>query len=256
MPPVLSAQELGRPARNCCRGEELTRVRDAWPPSAAGCRGWPSRRTTASRSRRFGRPARPIRRAPPAHPVPLLPRAGRVGLARAWLRRLLVPRRPGRSPRPSQRSRHDLAFVSRAPQPDIERWKARGWAGRCAGTRSPTTSKWTDGTRRTPSCATATRSSVRTSSTTAATRRWAARGATSTSPRSGTRRSGIAAGLPADRAVPEVERPRGVRQDDLTAQARAHAASSASSVAAARPSATAAEASAAPAPTLSQRPAA
>ena len=54
-----------------------------------------------------------------------------------------------------------LAFVSRAPQADIERWKARmGWE-RSPGTRSPTTSTrtsaWTSGTARTRSYATASR---------------------------------------------------------------------------------------------------
>ena len=54
-----------------------------------------------------------------------------------------------------------LAFVSRAPQADIERWKARmGWET-SRGTRSPTTSTPTSasasGTAPTPSSATATR---------------------------------------------------------------------------------------------------
>jgi len=52
-----------------------------------------------------------------------------------------------------------LAYVSRAPQADIERWKARmGWTS--PGTRSPTTSTrtsaWTSGTGPTPSTATTT----------------------------------------------------------------------------------------------------
>ena len=73
-----------------------------------------------------------------------------------------------------------LAFASRAPQPDIERWKARmGWTS--PGTRSRTTSTptsaLTSGTARMPSSATVTGSSGPTSSTAAATRRWEAPGA-------------------------------------------------------------------------------
>ena len=86
-----------------------------------------------------------------------------------------------------------FANVSRAPQPDIERWKARmGWEMPWYTITDDFDAdfgvdEW-HGTN--ASTATATRSSARTSSTTAATRRWAARGRTSTSPRSAARRSG------------------------------------------------------------------
>ncbi len=86
-----------------------------------------------------------------------------------------------------------LAFVSRAPQPDIERWKSRmGWQipWYSSRTTSTPTSASASGTAPTPSCAKATRSSGRTSSTPAATRRWETPGATSTSPRSDVRRNG------------------------------------------------------------------
>ena len=67
-----------------------------------------------------------------------------------------------------------LALISRAPQPEIERWKARmGWEvlpGMRSQTTSTRTSTSTSGTARTCSSATATRSSARTSSTAAATR--------------------------------------------------------------------------------------
>ena len=87
-----------------------------------------------------------------------------------------------------------LVFVSRAPQADIERWKARmGWeipwytitddfdADFGVDEWHGTNAFFRDDDDR---------SSAPTSSTTAATRRWAAPGATSTSPRSGARRSG------------------------------------------------------------------
>src|SRR6266516_2517620 len=77
-----------------------------------------------------------------------------------------------------------LAFVSRAPQTDIERVKARmGWEMpwyTITRTTSTPTSAWTSGTARTRSSARATACSAPTSSTAAATRRWGAPGATST----------------------------------------------------------------------------
>ncbi len=87
-----------------------------------------------------------------------------------------------------------LAFVSRAPQANIERWKARmGWEHpvvHAHGRLRRRLRRGASGTAPTPSSATATRSSAPTSSTAAATRRWGAPGPTSTSPRSGARRSG------------------------------------------------------------------
>src|SRR6478736_4813383 len=69
-----------------------------------------------------------------------------------------------------------LAFVSRAPQSDIEHLKARnGW-------------EWTSGTAPTPSSGTVIGCSAPTSSTLVATRRWGARGTISTSLRSGAKR--------------------------------------------------------------------
>ncbi|GHC59723.1 hypothetical protein GCM10010507_40770 [Streptomyces cinnamoneus] len=76
-----------------------------------------------------------------------------------------------------------LAFASRAPQPYVERVKARmGWTMPWypSATGSTPTSVWTSGTAQTPSSARATRCSAPTSSTPAATRRWEAPGATST----------------------------------------------------------------------------
>src|SRR5829696_4514529 len=86
-----------------------------------------------------------------------------------------------------------LMFVSRAPQADIGRLKARmGWTMPWYSLMDSFDAdlgvdEW-HGT--TPSSATATACSAPTSSTTAATRRWAAPGAISTSQRSGARRSG------------------------------------------------------------------
>ena len=76
-----------------------------------------------------------------------------------------------------------LVFVSRAPQTDIERIKARmGWEmpWYTIRTASIPTSVWTSGTVRTPSSGTAPACSAPTSSTTAVTRRWGALGVTST----------------------------------------------------------------------------
>ena len=86
-----------------------------------------------------------------------------------------------------------FANVSRAPQIDIERLKARmGWSmpWYTILTASTPTSALTNGTAPTSSSATATTCTVHTSSTTVVTRRWEARGATSTSHRSGVRRVG------------------------------------------------------------------
>src|SRR4051812_1538205 len=87
-----------------------------------------------------------------------------------------------------------LAFVSRAPQPDIRDWKARmGWEDIPWYTITDDFDRdfgVDECTAPTPSSARVTASSAPTSSTTAATRRWAAPGPTSTSPRSAARRSG------------------------------------------------------------------
>ena len=87
-----------------------------------------------------------------------------------------------------------FVYVSRAPQADIERWKARmGWE-QSRGTRSPTTSTPTSASDEWHGTNVFFRdgdggSSGPTSSTAAATRRWAAPSATSTSRRSGARRT-------------------------------------------------------------------
>src|SRR5579872_718493 len=86
-----------------------------------------------------------------------------------------------------------FAYASRAPQADIDRLKVRmGWAMPCI--RSPTvstpTSALTNGTAPTSSSATARTCIGRTSSTIAETRLWEARGPTSTSRRSGVKRTG------------------------------------------------------------------
>ena len=103
---------------------------------------------------------------------------------------------------PAHLNAHDttLAFVSRAPQPDIERWKARmGWELIPWYTITDDfdadfdVEEWhgTNAFIRVPMRAqAATRSSAPTSSMPAATRRWAAPGTTWTSRRSAARRSG------------------------------------------------------------------
>ena len=88
-----------------------------------------------------------------------------------------------------------LAFVSRAPQPDIERWKARmgweiPWYTMTDGFDADFGVDEWRGTM--PWSATASGSSAPTSSTIEATKRWGAPGATSTSPRSDARRTGRA----------------------------------------------------------------
>ena len=88
-----------------------------------------------------------------------------------------------------------LAYVSRAPQADIERWKARmGWDDPLVHAhrrlRRRLRRRRVARHQRLLSATTTTGSSAPTSSTAAATRRWAAPGPTSTSPRSAARRSG------------------------------------------------------------------
>ena len=87
-----------------------------------------------------------------------------------------------------------LAFASRAPQPEIAELEGADGLGDALvhdhRRLRRRLRRGANGTAPTPSSATATRSTAPTSSTTAATRRWAAPGPTSTSPRSGARRSG------------------------------------------------------------------
>ena len=89
---------------------------------------------------RPGEPARPVRGAPPADRLPLLLRARRGRLARERLPRLLVRRRPGRPPRPSERPRHHARVrLARAAGRHRALEGADG-LGASPGTRSPTTS--------------------------------------------------------------------------------------------------------------------
>ena len=149
-----------------------------WPPSAGECRGWPWRRAYA-----FEGPA------------------GKASLLDLFdgRRQLIVYRaffEPGVFGWPDHACRGcsmvadqvahvahlnardtTLVFVSRAPQADIARLKARmGWEisrGSPSRTASTPTSASTSGTARTCSTATATACSAPTSSTAAATSRWA-----------------------------------------------------------------------------------
>ena len=139
-------------------------------------------------------PARPVRGPQPADRLPLLLRAGRLGLARQRLPRLLADGRSDRAPRPPQRARHHLRprlaraagrhrtaegedGLGRTLVHDHRRLRRRLRRRRVARhERLPP--------RRVD------RSSAPTSSTPAATRPSAARGATSTSRRSDARRSG------------------------------------------------------------------
>ena len=55
-PPIVSPQEWEAAREELLTKEkELTHHRDAWPPSAGGCHGWPSRRSTSSTGPRAGR---------------------------------------------------------------------------------------------------------------------------------------------------------------------------------------------------------
>ena len=114
-----------------------------------------------------------------------------------------------------------LAFVSRAPQADIERWKARmGWEHPLVHDHRRLRRRLRRGRvarhQRLLSATTTTGSSARTSSTSAATRRWAAPGATSTSPRSAARRmwEDSPEGYPQTQRLRVVEPPRRVRRGD------------------------------------------
>ena len=108
MPPIVSPQEW-KAAREqlLVKEKELTHARDAL---AAERRRMP--RMAVEKEYAFegpngpGEPARRVRGAPPADRLPLLLRARRRRLARERLPRLLLDRRPGHPPRPSERPRH------------------------------------------------------------------------------------------------------------------------------------------------------
>ena len=112
-----------------------------WPPSAAECRAWPSRRQY-----RFEGPDGSASLldlfdgSPPADRLPLLLRARRcrAGPERGC-RRLLLPRRPGLPPRSSQRARHDARVrLTRA----LSRTSSAGRRG--MGWEHPLVHAWTD----------------------------------------------------------------------------------------------------------------
>ena len=103
----------------------MTRLR----PSAAGCRGWPSRRSTRSRARTApsrctdlfeGRWQLILYRFFFEPGVEGWPESGCPGCS--WIADQMT------HPAHLNARQTTLALISRAPQPDIERWKARmGW---------------------------------------------------------------------------------------------------------------------------------
>ena len=179
MPPIVSPEEWDAAREELLvKEKEHTRARDAL---AAERRRMP--RMAVEKDYAFEGPDGPaslsdlFAGAPPAGRLPLLLRARRIAAgpsaaapaARSW---------PTRSPHLAHLNARDttLVFVSRAPQDEIARWKARmGWEP-SRGTRSPTTSTRTSAS---PSGTARTRSyrdddggsPAPTSSTSAATRR-------------------------------------------------------------------------------------
>ena len=162
-PPVVSPQEWEAAREELLvKEKELTRARDALAAERRRMPRMAVEKDYALRGPgRPGEPARPVRRAPPARRLPLLLRARRG----RWPERGC----PGCSFGADQVAHlahlnardTTLAYVSRAPQEDIQRLKARDGLGRSPGTRSPTTSTRTSastsGTAPTRSSATATR---------------------------------------------------------------------------------------------------
>ena len=130
MPPIVSPQEW-KAAREelLVKEKELTRARDALAAERRRMPRMAVEKDYALRGpRRPGRPARPVRGAPPADRLPLLLRARRGRLARERLPRLLMVADQIAHPAHLNARDTTFAFVSRAPQADIERWKARmGW---------------------------------------------------------------------------------------------------------------------------------
>ena len=107
-PPIVSPEEWEAARQQLLvKEKELTRARDAL---AAERRRMPwlavEKEYEFEGPGRQGEPARPVRRPPSVDRLPRLPRARRIGLARARLRRLLDGGRPGRPRRPSERPRH------------------------------------------------------------------------------------------------------------------------------------------------------
>ena len=196
MPPIVSPQEW-EAARQALlvKEKELTRARDAL---AAERRRMP--RMAVEKDYRFEGPDGPAslldlfdgRRQLIVYRFFFEPGRGR--LARERLPRLLLRRRPGRAPRPSERPRHHARVrLARAAARHRALEGADGLGDpvvhdhgrlrrRLRRRRVARHQRLRPRRRR--------GSSAPTSSTAAATRRWGARGATSTSPRSGARRSG------------------------------------------------------------------
>ena len=163
MPPIVSPQEWeAARERMLVKEKEHTRAGDALAaerrrmPRMAGREGLPLRGPG-----RAGEPARPLRRAPAAHHLPLLLRAGRRRVARERLPRLLDDGRPGRPPRAPQRPRHDVRARLAGAAGRHRALEGAHGLGASRGTRSPTTSTptsaSTSGTAPTSSSATATR---------------------------------------------------------------------------------------------------
>ena len=196
LPPIVNEQEW-QEARDALlvKEKELTHARDAM---AAERRRMPrmlvEKEYAFDGPRWAGEPARPVRGPPAADRLPLLLRARRERLAGEGLPRLLDDGRPERPSGAPERARHDVrARVPRA----AGRHRAaarRGWAGTHPLVHDHR--RLRQGLRRRRvarhqrrSCGSGIGSTAPTSSTGAATRHSAARSATSTSRRSGARRS-------------------------------------------------------------------
>src|ERR1700746_4228361 len=125
-----------RPPGAAGRGEEADpRARCAGrqtPPDAVDGGG---ERVPLRRPGGPGEPSRPVRGSPTADRLPRLLRArrhhiptGGRRLPGACLRGLLIPRRPGRAPRPPERAGHDAGVRFARPQAEIQGLKERmGW---------------------------------------------------------------------------------------------------------------------------------
>ena len=166
-----------------------------WPPNAGGCRGWPWSKTYEfDGPEGAGEPARSVRGPPSIDRLSRLLRARRLWLARACLRRLLLPGRPGRPRRASERARHHARVrLARAAGGHRAAEGTNGLEDAVVHHHGQLRPRLRRGRvarhervhpRRRQRC------SAPTSSTTAATRRWGAPGPSSTSRRSGGRRNG------------------------------------------------------------------
>ncbi len=195
-PPVVSRQEWEAAHQAMLVKEKAHIVRMMRsPPRGGACRGWRWRRRTLSMAPRAkNEPARFVRGAPSADRLPRFLRARRARLAGAYLHGCSLGADQVSNLAHLHARGRTLVYASRAPQPDIQRLKARMPGTDALGSPSPTASMRTlasiNGTATTRSSATAIASSAPTSSTTAATVPWAPCGATSISPRLDGKRSG------------------------------------------------------------------